>query len=312
MTGRFLEVVDAGLLSTVQDLGRPGLGALGIPAAGALDVEALRLANALVGNPENAAALEITLLGPTLRARGDVALAVLGGAFGPSPGHVLELADGESVALRASDPGGGSARGVVAVAGGLDVPVVLGSRSTCVVARFGGLHGWPLKRGDLLPVGSAGSGPRGANPPELAWSDDVTLRAVEGPQAGLFDAGAASRFWGSRFRLLPDSNRIGFRLSGPPVRGHARTLEELPSEGTALGSVQITGEGQPIVLMSERPTTGGYPKIATAITADLGLAVRARPGATVRFSRVTLDEARRLWYEREERIGRFAASLRSP
>jgi antagonist of KipI len=313
MTERRLEILEAGLLTTVQDRGRPGWGAFGIPPSGALDDEALRLANALVGNPDGAAGLEITLLGPTLRATGDVAIAVVGGAFGPAPGRVLPLADGESVALRAQDPARASARAVVAVAGGLDVPVLLGSRSTCVVARFGGLHGWPLRRGDGLPVGPAARAPRAAAALEpLPWSGDVTLRTVPGPQASLFGAPACETFFGSAFRLLPESNRIGARLSGPAIRGDAAAIRDLPSEGTALGSVQITAEGQPIVLLNERPTTGGYPKIATVIAADLGLLVRARPGAAIRFARVTMEEARRLAAAREERIGRIVVGEGRP
>lgn len=316
MTERALEVVEAGLLTTVQDLGRPGWGALGIPASGALDEEALRLANALVGNPATMAGLEITLLGPTLRARGDVAIAVVGGEFGPAPGRVLPLADGESVTLHATDPSRGSGRAVVAVAGGVDVPELLGSRSTCVVARFGGLHGWPLRRGDELPVGAAmgvpGADAAAATLEPLPWSDEVTLRTVPGPQDHLFDAPALEAFFGSAFRLLPESNRIGLRLSGPAIPGDAEAIRELPSEGTALGAVQITADGQPIVLLNERPTTGGYPKIATVIAADLGLLVRARPGAAIRFARVTVEEARRLKAARDERIGRIAAGKGNP
>jgi len=307
MTARALEILEAGLLTTVQDLGRAGWGALGIPASGALDEEALRLANALVGNPEGAAGLEITLLGPTLRAKGDIAVAVVGGEFGPAPGRVLTLGDGESVAIRANDAARSSARAVLAVAGGVDVPVLLGSRSTCVVARFGGLHGWPLRRGDEIPVGQAERVPRaGAALEPLPWSHEVTLRTVPGPQANLFGAPALDLFFSAAFRLLPESNRIGVRLSGPAIRGDAAAIRNLPSEGTALGSVQITADGQPIILLNERPTTGGYPKVATVIAADLGLLVRARPGAAIRFARVTLEEARRLRAASEDRIGRIA------
>jgi biotin-dependent carboxylase-like uncharacterized protein len=313
MTGPALEVVEAGLLTTVQDLGRPGWGAHGIPGSGALDEEALRLANALVGNAEGAAGLEITLLGPTLRASARTAIAVVGGDFGPAPGRVLVLARGEAAVLGARDPARGPARAFVAVAGGVDVPPLLGSRSTCVVARFGGLHGGPLRRGDVIPLGPPSGPPRtGATAPELPWSDDVTLRAIPGPQAHLFDAAALAAFHGSAFRLLPEANRIGARLAGPAIRGDAEAVRDLPSEGTALGSVQITADGQPIVLLNERPTTGGYPKIATVIAADLGLLARARPGAAVRFARVTVEEARRLRAAREERIGRVAAGEGRP
>ncbi len=312
MTERALLVRKAGLLTTVQDLGRPGWGALGIPAAGALDPEALRIANLLVGNPEGAAGLEITLQGPTLEARGEIDLAVSGGAFGPDPGRLVRLRDRGSIELRPRAAGGGSARAVVAVAGGIAVPPVLGSRSTCVSAGFGGLHGWPLRRGDAIPVGDPFAPPHAdAQAPELPASGEVTLRALPGPQAELFGDAAAALFYSSAFRIRSESNRIGFRLEGPPIPCDPAAAEELPSEGTALGAVQITVDGQPIVLLAERPTTGGYPKIATVVAADLGLLIRAQPGARVRFVPATPAEARRLRAEREERIGRFAEEVRS-
>ncbi|MGE5345819.1 MAG: biotin-dependent carboxyltransferase family protein, partial [Acidithiobacillales bacterium] len=288
-----------------------GWGALGIPAAGALDTEALRIANLLVGNPEGAAGLEITLLGPTLEARGDIDLAVVGGDFGPAPGRVVRLPDGERVELLPRELGRGSARAIVAVAGGIAVPPVLGSRSTCVSAGFGGLHGWPLRRGDALPVGDPLAAPHiEARAPELPVAGEVTLRALPGPQASLFGESATALFYSTDFRIRPESNRIGFRLEGPQVAGDLSAIEELPSEGTALGSVQITADGQPIVLLAERPTTGGYPKIATVVAADLGLLVRAQPGARVHFVPTTLVEARRLLTEREERIARSAVEVR--
>ncbi len=312
MTARALVVREAGLLTTVQDLGRPGWGALGIPAAGALDAEALRLANLLAGNEEGAAGLEITLVGPVLEARGDVALVAAGGAFGPAPGRATILRDGETVALRAGTTGSGSARAVVAVAGGIAVPEILGSRATCVVARFGGLHGWPLRKGDLLPVGTAGRPARvDLAVPALRIPDGAAIRVLPGPQADFFGDEAVRTFFGSTYRIRPESNRIGFRLEGPSVRGDLRAIEELPSEGTALGSIQITADGQPIVLLAERPTTGGYPKIATVLAADLGLLVRTPPGMSVRFEVTVPGEARRLLTESEERIRRFAEEVRA-
>lgn len=311
MTERALVVREAGLLTTVQDLGRPGWGAFGIPAAGALDAEALRLANLLAGNDEAAAGLEITLVGPVLEARGDVTLVVAGGAFGPAPGRATTLRDGDKVALRAAATGRGSARAVVAVTGGIAVPEILGSRATCVVARFGGLHGWPLRKGDILPVGTPKDSARlDLTLPALSAPDGRAVRVLPGPQADFFDDEALGTFCSSAYRLRPESNRIGFRLEGPAVRGDLRAIEELPSEGTALGSVQITADGQPIVLLAERPTTGGYPKIATILEVDLGLLVRTPPGASVRFEVTTPGEARRLLAEREERIRMFAEEVR--
>ena len=310
MSPRALLVREAGLLTTVQDLGRPGWGSLGIPPAGALDPEALRVANLLAGNDEEAAGLEATIVGPVLSAIGDVDLAVAGGAFGPFPGRVVRLRDGDTVPFLAAETGRGAARAAVAVAGGIDVPEVLGSRSTCVSAHFGGLHGRPLRKGDLLPVGRSRRAPRlDAAALEMPSENEITLRVLPGPQAHLFGDEAVRIFYGEPFRLGPDSNRIGFRLEGSAVPGDLTAIEALPSEGTALGSVQITADGQPIVLLAERPTTGGYPKIATVARADLGLLVRAQPGATVRFEPTTPGEARRLLREGEERIARFARWL---
>lgn len=295
---RGLFVVEPGVLTTVQDLGRPGWGAWGVPASGALDEEALRLANRLVGNPEDAAALEITLSGPTFTAIGDLVVAVVGGPFGPAPGEVLRVEHGKTLALAAAH---GAARAVVAVAGGIDVPKVLGSRSTCVSARFGGYQGRRLQRGDVLAVGEPFGPPLPgrANVPKPP-AGDVVLRAMGGPQEDLFDPGARAAFWAGAWRVLPESNRMGIRLRGQSI-GNVETAQ-LPSEGTAPGAVQITADGQPIVLFAERPTTGGYPKIATVAAADLGLLARTAPGRTVRFERIAVDEARRILAEREASV----------
>jgi biotin-dependent carboxylase-like uncharacterized protein len=292
---RGLFVVEPGVLTTVQDLGRPGWGAWGVPASGALDEEALRLANRLVGNPEDAAALEITLSGPVFKAIGDLAVAVVGGPFGPAPGEVIRVDDGKTLALSA---GPHAVRAVVAVAGGIDVPKVLGSRSTCVSARFGGFQGRRLQKGDVLAVGEPSGPPLPgrANVPRPP-AGGVVLRAMPGPQEDRFDPQARAAFWAGEWRVLPDSNRMGIRLRGESL-GFVETAA-LPSEGTAPGVVQITAEGQPIVLLAERPTTGGYPKIATVAAADLGLLARTAPGRIVRFERISLDEARRILAERE-------------
>jgi biotin-dependent carboxylase-like uncharacterized protein len=266
-----------------------------VPVSGALDAEALRLANRLVGNPEDAAALEITLSGPVFRAIGDLAVAVVGGPFGPAPGEVLPIPDGRTLALTA---GPGAARAVVAVAGGIDVPKVLGSRSTCVSARFGGFEGRRVQKGDVLAVGEPFGPPLPgrANVPRPP-AGDVILRAMPGPQEDFFDPETREAFWAGTYRILPESNRMGIRLRGESL-GFVETAA-LPSEGTAPGAVQITAEGQPIVLLAERPTTGGYPKIATVAATDLGLLARAAPGRTVRFERIGVDEARRILAERE-------------
>lgn len=302
---RGLLALEPGLLTTVQDLGRHGWSAFGVPAAGALDEEALRLANRLVGNVEGAAALEITLVGPVLRASGALDVAVVGGSFGPVPGRVLHLEDGEVVSFAAAP---GAARAVLAASGGFDVPVVLGSRSTCLSARFGGFQGRRLLRGDFLAVSSP---PSPSSPPLLdALADllepaagDVVLRAFGGPDEAEFDAAGRAAFWGSRYRILPESNRMGLRLGGLALGIQETAMRA--SEGTTPGTVQVTADGHPIVLLAERPTTGGYPKLAVVAAVDLGLLARTPPGRSVRFERIPVTEARSLLVARDVRLRSF-------
>jgi antagonist of KipI len=301
-TARGLLVVEPGLLTTVQDLGRRGWAAFGVPAAGALDEEALRLANRLAGNAEGAAALEVTLVGPVLRAAGDLDIALAGGAFGQAPGKVLRLRDGELVSFAAAP---GATRAIVAIGGGIDVPLVLGSRSTCLSGRFGGFQGRRLLRGDFLPVL-----PASASPLEKARVDlpqqgtgDVVLHAFAGLDEAEFDAGARTLFWDTSWRILAESNRMGLRLSGPSL-GLVETSSRA-SEGTTPGTVQITADGHPIVLLAEGPTTGGYPKIAVVAATDLGLLARTPPGRNVRFERISVAEARSLFAARETRLRAF-------
>jgi antagonist of KipI len=298
-TGRGLHVVEPGLLTTVQDLGREGWASFGVPAAGALDEEALRLANRLVGNAEGSAALEITLIGPVVRAAGDLDLAVVGGSFGPAPGRVLRLEDGEVVSLAAAP---GAARAIVAIGGGIDVALILGSRSTCLSGRFGGFEGRRLQAGDFLAVFPASASPLEEARVDLPQPGEggVVLRAFAGPDEAEFDAGARAVFWGTTWKILPQSNRMGLRLGGPSL-GHVETASRA-TEGTTRGTVQVTANGHPIVLLAERPVTGGYPKIAVVAAVDLGLLARTPPGSGVRFERISPTEARSLLAAREARL----------
>jgi antagonist of KipI len=297
--GRGFLVLEPGLLTTVQDLGRHGWGSFGVPVAGALDEEALRLANRLVGNAESAAALELTFTGPVLRASGDLDLAVAGGAFGPAPGKVVRVADGEIVALAAAP---GATRAIAAFGGGIDVPLVLGSRSTCLSARFGGFQGRRLLRGDFLAVFPASAPPPAEAEASLSQPGDgvVVLRAFPGSDENEFDAIARAAFWRTPWKILTESNRIGLRLAGPSL-GLVETAERA-SEGTTRGTVQVTADGHPIVLLAERPTTGGYPKIAVVAAGDLDLLARISPGRNVRFERISVTEARKLADAREARF----------
>lgn len=301
-----IRVLSPGLLTTVQDLGRPGLGPLGVPPGGAADAHALRLGNLLLGNAEGAAALELTLAGPELLFE-EEALVVLAGApleatldgGRVAPWSVLAVPAGGRLALGRAISG---ARGYVCVRGGIDVPAVLGSLSTDVATGFGGHEGRALAAGDRLAAGAAAGRPRGARVDAAAarWSGPRRLlRVTPGPQEDWFAPRARARFLERPFRVSASSSRTGVRLEGEPLAAPSRSLV---TEGVAVGAVQVPPSGLPILLLVEHPSTGGYPKIASVITADLSALAQLRPGDEVRFAPVSLDEARRLLLEREARL----------
>jgi|GEM_PF-2595 len=294
-----LEIIEAGVQTSVQDLGRPGQGGRGITPGGAVDRSALIAGNRLLGNADDAAGLEWTLLPPAVRVHEPCRI-VLTGA---DPGWLhngAPVAIGEVVTVAAGDelraqPGRQplGARGYLCIAGGIDVPVVRGSRALDLSAGFGGGFGRPLHQGDRLPVSVSTDNPE-AEPPgteRLAVDpSSVPFRVLSGPQADRFDAAAWSVFLGDSFTVDPQSNRMGLRLNGPAVipTGGADVI----SEGVVTGSIQVTGSGQPIVLLPGRATIGGYTKIATVIEADHDRLGQLRSGATMRFIEVSLDDAR--------------------
>ncbi|MFL6139941.1 MAG: biotin-dependent carboxyltransferase family protein [Frankiaceae bacterium] len=290
-----ITVLRPGPSTTVQDLGRPGLARLGVPPAGALDPLAVRIANRLVGNDEGAAVLECVLRGPALRFQRAAAVAVVGprvpvtvAGAGAPVGAAVELAAGAVLDVGAVE---GGLRCWIAVAGGIDVPPMLGSRSTDTLTGRGGRA---LAEGDRLPLGAARGAPLAGVavdwPPVL--DGEVTVRAVAGPHAEWFAETPASRTW----TVTPRSDRTGLRLSGGPLpRRHDR---EVASHGLVAGAVQVPGDGQPVVLLANHQTTGGYPVPAVVCAADLPLLAQARPGWTVRFTTVDVATARAAWAER--------------
>jgi biotin-dependent carboxylase-like uncharacterized protein len=294
-----LAVARPGLQTTVQDLGRVGFQALGVPVSGALDPVALRLANRLVGNDEGAAGLEIRLAGPSLEAvDGPVRLALAG----TSTAFTVAAADGAVrtvEAWRAVDLAPGEtahfpalkdhATAIVAVAGGVDVAPVFGSRSTALRAGFGGLGGRALAAGDVLPLGRAAAGPclGLADPPAGRFGG--ALRVVLGPQDDAFSEAGIAAFLAGPYRVGNDADRMGLRLEGPPIEH--RTRADIPSDGIATGAIQVPGSGQPVLLLADHQTTGGYTKIAHVISADLVHAGRLMPGAEIRFRAVPVGEA---------------------
>jgi antagonist of KipI len=294
-----IQVIEPGFLTTVQDAGRFGWARFGVPPSGPMDGRAFRAANALVGNPARAAGLEITLAGPVLQADRELLIAVCGAEFELWVGG-LRVPTWHAVYVR---PGGEirfgdclrGARAYLTVAGGVDVPTCLDSRSTCLAGHFGGLEGRALRRGDRVPLGApqpdlairAGQAwPRAARP---IYAPNPVLRVVLGPQDDHFAPEGLAAFLASEYELTPSCDRMGFRLSGAPIA--RRDSAELVSDGVVMGSVQIPGDGQPIVMMADHQTTGGYPKIATVIRADLPLLAQCRPGDRVRFRAVGIAEA---------------------
>lgn len=290
-----LIVIRPGMLTTVQDLGRWGHQHLGIPVAGAMDWYSHARANRLLGNPENTATLEITLLGPELEADGDVSGVVCGAEFALSAGD-RTVAPGEPFTLTAGErlrfgPRQSGARAFLAVRGGLALPSILGSLSTSLPGRMGPLQGRALKAGDVLAVGGADHG-AAASPDPLPLPLPIggaVLRVIPGPHEDRFTPQATGTLTRERFTVTSESNRMGYRLSGPPLR-HAGAADIL-SDATPIGSLQVPATGQPILLMADRQTTGGYPKIATVITADLPLAGQLAPGDWIEFRLTSMSDA---------------------
>lgn len=313
--GRALEVLRPGLLTTVQDGGRWGHQDLGVPVAGAMDTASLRHANHLVGNDEGAAAIEVTLLGPRVRARSDLWLAVSGAAFDlevdghPQPMDAPFLLHADAVLTFGRRVVG--ARAYLAVAGGIDVPLVLGSRATHLVSGMGGVEGRALRIGDVLPIGpQPEAGPRRASAgPASHWlgSGVRGLRVLMGPQDDWFTEASRHAFFASAYTVSPRSDRMGYRLEGPTlVRADQR---ELLSEPVPFGAIQVPAGGEPILLMADRQTAGGYPKIATVIAADLPLAGQLAPGEPVRFLPCNHADAVAALIARERQQWRSAANV---
>jgi biotin-dependent carboxylase-like uncharacterized protein len=303
---RALVVVRPGLLTTVQDLGRWGHQKHGVPVAGPMDAYSHRLANRLVGNADGAAALEITLAGPELQARGDLLCALAGADFGVVAGGqpvppvgAFRVPDGAAIRFGERRAG---ARTALAVRGGLAVAAVLGSRASSVLGRMGPFDGRPLAAGDRLPIGDErrfDEAPASAYPPPVPRGG-ARVRAIAGPHDAMFEPEAIEAFYGGRYTVTGQSNRMGYRLHGPVLRFSVGP--DILSEAVPIGSVQVPGSGQPILLMADRQTTGGYAKIATVITADLPLAGQLAPGDWIEFVRCTREAAVDALKQQERRL----------
>ena len=294
-----IEVLSPGLQTTIQDLGRFGYGHYGVPASGALDSFSLRIANRLVDNSENFACLETTLMGLQLKALTDVCVAVTGADLqlqvNRKPlemwrSHIVKEGD----ILSFAGPRSGC-RAYIAVGGGITAPLVLGSRSTNLFSGFGGIEGRSLQKGDYLCVDS----PRAKLPVagrslKSKWIPKYpgtwTLRVVWGPQDNDFTSKGRQTLTHTRYRVSPQSDRSGIRLEGAEIQRKTGTAESIISEGLISGSIQVPGDGKPIIILGET-VSGGYRKIATIITADLHLMGQIKPGDEIQFAAVSLEEA---------------------
>jgi antagonist of KipI len=293
-----VRVTKPGLLTTVQDLGRRGCAHSGVSAGGAADALSLRIANRLVGNVEDSPALEMTLLGAELEFEGNAVIAITGAmaeCIVTMPDGSRELAPrwepfqvraGERLDCGAATEG---ARLYVAAAGGFEVPRVLGSASTFLPGKLGGVEGRALRVGDLIEIGTEHGAVRGLPPGALDRLFAREIRITPGPQRERFDEAALARLVAGEYIVSEDSNRNGIRLKGASVAPGDK--QQLLTEGVSLGAIQVPADGQPIILFVDQQTTGGYPKIANVIAADMHRVGQLKPRDIVRFHWVTIGEA---------------------
>jgi biotin-dependent carboxylase-like uncharacterized protein len=280
---------------------------MGVPVGGPMDEYSHALANQLAGNAVNAAALEITLIGPELEATADLTCAVAGAVFELNAGDeavpmhaAFAVRKGQRLRFGARSAG---ARATLAVRGGIDVPPVFGSRATNLISRMGPFGGRALKAGDELPIATAPAPTRGeirATPLALP-AGGAQLRVIAGPQEDRFTADGYRTLFGSRYAITPASNRMGYRLEGP-VLAHQRGADML-SDATPIGALQVPASGQPILLMADRQTTGGYPKIGVVITADMPIAGQLAPGDWIEFIPCTREAAVDALWRRQHGLG---------
>lgn len=326
-----IHVVKPGVLSTLQDLGRVGYQRFGVIADGVMDEWSHRVANLLVGNPEHEATLEITLMGPSLEFSDTALIAICGAGLSPRIGEHA-VPQGRPVLVRAGSQlvfgrRESGMRAYLAVHGGFDVARVMNSKSTYLRGGFGGLDGRALRKGDEIGIG-AGDAERvfaplarklreNADPfaaagdslvaPLPTAADAQTVRVMAGQQWQVFTDEAQTQLLGSEFRLNPQSDRMGFRLEGAKLA--LREPVEMISEAVAFGTIQVPPDGNPIVLMADRQTTGGYPKIADVASVDLPLLAQMVPQQRMRFALISIDEAQRLYLAREAQIDRMRQAV---
>ena len=320
------QVLRAGPLASVQDLGRFGHRAIGVGSGGALDPFAARVANLLVGNEEAAALIEVTLGNFRIRFTDERVIAWCGGAFQAQIGQE-KIPAGHAFLVRAGDELSANAPQIgcrmwLAISGGIDVPLVLGSRSTDMRAGFGGLDGRALRDGDDLPLGEMSAMNRARAKAlrdeslsswsaQREWTSTAArypiLRIVRGVDWTRFDASVHQALTSEKFTVTPEADRMGVRLDGPELK--RKETGDLLSEAVSPGTIQVPPNGKPILLLGDCQTIGGYPKIAHVITVDLPIAAQLRTGDEVQFQETSLSEAHSLLLQREGDLDRFRIGL---
>lgn len=312
---RFL-VEAPGLLTTVQDGGRYGYERFGMSPAGPMDRRAFRIANILVGNRRDESALEATVTGPTLVFDGDGVIALTGADMdaelngAPCPTYrALAVHAGDRLSMGAAKEG---CRAYIAFFGGLDVPPIMGSRATALQNRIGGYEGRKLAAGDAISVRAEGPLPgnlAGRQAPRPVFSRDITVRVILGPQDDLFTREGLDTFLTRPYTVSNDFSRMGYRLEGPVI--HHVADGNIISDGIVAGTIQVPTSGQPIIMMAERQTVGGYTKIATVISADLPLIGQAKAGDRLHFRSVAVEEAHRALRQEEQALRQLEESVSS-
>lgn len=327
-----LKVISSGLLSTVQDLGRYGYQKEGVIVSGAMDAYALRVGNLLVGNAEDAAGLEVTLLGPKIRFEADQLIAITGGDLSPSiNGEPVKMwrpiLVRQGSRLEFGAPGEGC-RAYLAVSGSFGLPKVMGSLSTYLRAEFGGFKGRALKAGDTIPC----PGPTSAGQhlirqlttqrrqgawAQASWTpafrfcprpDTIqVIRAIKGPEYSLFDEPSQQAIWQEPYIVTSDSDRMGYRLQGVALK--LREATEMVSSAVTYGTIQVPADGFPIALLADHQTTGGYPRLAQVITADFSRLAQVPLGRKICFQEVSLEEAQYLYICQEKEIDQIKRAV---
>ena len=313
-----IRILKGGMLTTVQDLGRTGYQSQGFGVSGVMDVRSFRIANLLIDNPENEAVLEFTLIGPTLEFTATSIIAITGGDFQPTingepaPMYTaIDIHKGDVLKFGSARTG---SRGYIAFSSYLKIPVVMGSRCTNMKSSIGGFKGRKLQDGDYIGFRIK----RRYLPFFLSRTldidefnqEDTVLRVIMGPQDDLFGKQGIDIFLNSEYTVTSDFDRMGCRLEGPYIP--RKDTADMISDGIAFGSIQVPAHGKPIILLADRQTTGGYPKIATVASVDIPWLVQRKPDHKIRFKAISVQEAQRLYLEELEELNRMRKRIHQP